>query len=125
MFNNAHFDELCLAMCKINLCFIMKHLALFTPASPVILQKVVSRYREYIDTTSLRVCTGTWNVNGGKHFRSIAFKHQSMNDWLLDAPKILAETKPGRNHNASDELSVWSGHWIDVTNFVCFPFAAC
>lgn len=24
-------------------------------------------------------------MNGGKHFRSIAFKHQSMSDWLLDA----------------------------------------
>ena len=32
-------------------------------------------------------------MNGGKHFRSIAFKHQSMNDWLLDAPKILSESE--------------------------------
>ncbi len=35
----------------------------------------------------LRVCVGTWNVNGGKQFRSIAFRNHTLNDWLLDAPK--------------------------------------
>uniref|UniRef100_A0A8B9CD53 phosphoinositide 5-phosphatase n=1 Tax=Anser brachyrhynchus TaxID=132585 RepID=A0A8B9CD53_9AVES len=35
-----------------------------------------------------RVCVGTWNVNGGKQFRSIAFKNQTLTDWLLDAPNI-------------------------------------
>uniref|UniRef100_A0A2C9JV86 phosphoinositide 5-phosphatase n=1 Tax=Biomphalaria glabrata TaxID=6526 RepID=A0A2C9JV86_BIOGL len=34
-----------------------------------------------------RVCVGTYNVNGGKHYRSIAYKHQSLADWLLDAHK--------------------------------------
>ena len=34
----------------------------------------------------LRVCIGTWNVNGGKHIRSVALKNQSLHDWLLDAP---------------------------------------
>ncbi|WAR02154.1 SYNJ1-like protein, partial [Mya arenaria] len=63
-------------------------------APPAVLYNVVSRYREYVDTENFRVCAGTWNVNGGKHFRSIAFKHQSMNDWLLDAPKMTAKTKP-------------------------------
>ncbi|XP_052229766.1 synaptojanin-1-like [Dreissena polymorpha] len=62
--------------------------------SPTVLYNVISRYREYIDTSSIRVFIGTWNVNGGKHFRSIAFKHQSVNDWLLDAHKILQQTKP-------------------------------
>ena len=31
------------------------------------------------------MCVGTWNVNGGRHLRSIALK-QSLEDWLLDAP---------------------------------------
>ena len=30
------------------------------------------------------MCIGTFNVNGGQHFRSIAYKHQSLDDWLLD-----------------------------------------
>ncbi|XP_053385173.1 synaptojanin-1-like [Mercenaria mercenaria] len=63
-------------------------------ASPIVLHGIVNRYREYVDTSTLRVCIGTWNVNGGKHFRSIAFKHQSMNDWLLDAPKIISQSHP-------------------------------
>ncbi|KAL4225388.1 Synaptojanin-1 [Mactra antiquata] len=63
-------------------------------ASPVVLHSVVNRYQEFVDTSSLRVFIGTWNVNGGKHFRSIAFKHQSINDWLLDNPAILAKSKP-------------------------------
>ncbi|KAL3841607.1 hypothetical protein ACJMK2_019724 [Sinanodonta woodiana] len=63
-------------------------------ASPSILNATVHRYREYTSTSSLRIFVGTWNVNGGKHFRSIAFKHQSITDWLLDAPKIMANTKP-------------------------------
>ena len=39
----------------------------------------------------MRVTVGTWNVNGGKHFRSIAYKHQSMHDWLLDYYKLGVE----------------------------------
>lgn len=35
---------------------------------------------------------GTWNVNGGRHFRSIAHKHQTMHDWLLDFHKSLPES---------------------------------
>uniref|UniRef100_A0A8C1ILD5 Synaptojanin-1 n=1 Tax=Cyprinus carpio TaxID=7962 RepID=A0A8C1ILD5_CYPCA len=38
-------------------------------------------------TRTIRVCVGTWNVNGGKQFRSIAFRNHTLNDWLLDAPK--------------------------------------
>ncbi|WAR02120.1 SYNJ1-like protein, partial [Mya arenaria] len=57
-------------------------------------QEAMDILLEYVDTENVRVCAGTWNVNGGKHFRSIAFKHQSMNDWLLDAPKMTAKTNP-------------------------------
>ncbi len=32
------------------------------------------------------MCIGTWNVNGGKHIRSVAMKNMSLHDWLLDAP---------------------------------------
>ncbi|XP_046576980.1 LOW QUALITY PROTEIN: synaptojanin-1-like, partial [Haliotis rubra] len=55
--------------------------------APSILYSMVQRYKEYTKPTPLRVGVGTWNVNGGKHFRSVAFKHQSVSDWLLDAHK--------------------------------------
>ncbi|XP_064634309.1 synaptojanin-1-like isoform X2 [Lineus longissimus] len=63
-------------------------------ASPMVLRDMVLRHREYTDTTHLRVFAGTWNVNGGKHFRSVAFKHESIEDWLLDLPKITKEKDP-------------------------------
>lgn len=45
-------------------------------------------FYKYSKPKKIRVCVGTWNVNGGKQFRSIAFKNQTLTDWLLDAPKL-------------------------------------
>ena len=39
------------------------------------------------------MCIGTWNVNGGKHIRSIALKNQSTTDWLLDGPSLSGMAK--------------------------------
>ena len=35
--------------------------------------------------------TGTYNINGGKHFRSVVYKNVSLDDWLLDAHKKKEE----------------------------------
>lgn len=56
---------------------------------------MVNGYPEFTDVESLRIFIGTWNVNGGKHFRSIAHKHESISDWLLDAASITKEKNPG------------------------------
>lgn len=55
-------------------------------APPSVLREMCKRYNEYVDTMRLRVCVGTYNVNGGKHFRSVVYKDLSLTDWLLDAP---------------------------------------
>jgi len=52
-------------------------------------------YKEYTYTSPIRISMGTWNVNGGKHFRSIAFKHEHITDWLLDLPKLTMQSAPG------------------------------
>ncbi|XP_053312664.1 synaptojanin-1 isoform X2 [Spea bombifrons] len=57
-------------------------------ASPRVLRSMCENYYRYSKPKKIRVCVGTWNVNGGKQFRSIAFKNQTLTDWLLDAPKI-------------------------------------
>ncbi|XP_053561148.1 synaptojanin-1 [Bombina bombina] len=57
-------------------------------SSPRVLQSMCENYYRYSKPRKIRICVGTWNVNGGKQFRSIAFKHQTLTDWLLDAPKI-------------------------------------
>ncbi|XP_072369521.1 synaptojanin-1 isoform X3 [Scyliorhinus torazame] len=56
-------------------------------ASPRVLHGMCENYHKFTKPKRIRVCVGTWNVNGGKQFRSIAFKNQTLNDWLLDAPK--------------------------------------
>ncbi|XP_070773429.1 synaptojanin-1 [Enoplosus armatus] len=56
-------------------------------ASPRVLLGMCQNYHKYTRPKQIRVCVGTWNVNGGKQFRSIAYRNQTLNDWLLDAPK--------------------------------------
>lgn len=36
----------------------------------------------------IRVGVATYNVNGGKHFRSVVYKDLSLTDWLLDSHKM-------------------------------------
>jgi len=57
---------------------------------------MIQSYADYMRPVNFRVSVGTWNVNGGKHFRSIAFKHEHITDWLLDLPKIIRSTAPGK-----------------------------
>ncbi len=35
---------------------------------------MAKREGEFTEPVGINVCIGTWNVNGGKHFRSVAFK---------------------------------------------------
>ena len=64
-----------------------------------ILQKLVRQYINYTKPLPLRVAIGTYNINGGKHFRSIVYKDVSLSDWLLDAHK--SEKSSGNEPNPS------------------------
>ncbi|XP_068000618.1 synaptojanin-1 isoform X4 [Melanerpes formicivorus] len=57
-------------------------------ASVKVLKNMCENFYKYAKPKKIRVCVGTWNVNGGKQFRSIAFRNQTLTDWLLDAPKL-------------------------------------
>lgn len=52
-----------------------------------LLQSAVKRWQDFITYQPVRVAVGTYNINGGKHFRSIVYKDVSLDDWLLDAHK--------------------------------------
>lgn len=54
-------------------------------APTAVLREMCRRYNEFVKPSQLRVGVGTYNVNGGKHFRSVAFKAVSLADWLLDS----------------------------------------
>lgn len=59
---------------------------LYLPAE--FLDTFLKHKSEYSYTSKITVGIASWNVNGGKHFNSIVFKHQSMTEWLLDCPKL-------------------------------------
>ena len=72
------------------------------PAPVPFKQAMVDRWYHYTVPEKLRVCIGTWNVNGGKHIRSVALrKDQSMHDWLLDAPFIAGAVKEFVSHTCA------------------------
>eukprot|EP00051_Salpingoeca_urceolata_P018935 m.270120 g.270120 ORF g.270120 m.270120 type:complete len:1335 (-) comp19310_c1_seq6:32-4036(-) len=54
-------------------------------------EKMAEREAEYTTKRKLNICVGTWNVNGGKHFRSIAYKNVSMGDWLISPTKPFGD----------------------------------
>lgn len=51
----------------------------------------------------IRIAVGTYNVNGGKHFRSVVYKDVSLSDWLLDSQTLNADLVDVNNDN--DDLS--------------------
>ena len=81
-------------------------------------QAMLDRWGEYTIPEKLRVCIGTWNVNGGKHIRSIALRNQSMHDWLLDAPSIAGIV---REHVRKQVIVInWGSAFHTIMNHV-FP----
>lgn len=57
-------------------------------APPYILREMCNRFNEYCTPRVIKLSIGTFNVNGGKHFRSVAYKDLHLSDWLLDCQKI-------------------------------------
>jgi len=55
-------------------------------------QAVSSQAQQFTYDQPLRVAVGTYNINGGKHFRSVVYKNVSLDDWLLDSYKEDKET---------------------------------
>ena len=44
------------------------------PAPPALQKSVCERWTQYCSHQPLRVAVGNYNINGGKHFRSVAYK---------------------------------------------------
>ncbi|KAK3880880.1 hypothetical protein Pcinc_014656 [Petrolisthes cinctipes] len=84
---------------------------LYAPIS--VLRQLCQRSPEYTSPIPLRVAVGTYNVNGGKHFRSLAYKHLSLDDWLLDSKKnavqsSLVDTTPEDEDKATRAPDVFA-----------------
>lgn len=49
---------------------------------------MTERQREFTNFKRIQIAVGTWNVNGGKQFRSNLLGTAELTDWLLDAPQL-------------------------------------
>ena len=66
----------------------------FSLSAPVPLcQSVIKRLDDFSSDETLRVAVGTYNINGGKHFRSVVYKNVSLDDWLIDPHKQNNESR--------------------------------
>ncbi|VEL08232.1 unnamed protein product [Protopolystoma xenopodis] len=64
---------------------------------PALLMEILNRYPQFTRKESLRIFIGTWNLNGGKYFRSVTHKNESVTDWLLDLPDSVSHNWGYRN----------------------------
>ncbi|XP_036911425.1 synaptojanin-2 isoform X8 [Sturnira hondurensis] len=62
--------------------------------TPRILRAMLERQSEFTNFKQIRIAMGTWNVNGGKQFRSNLLGTAELADWLLDAPKLSGAAEP-------------------------------
>ncbi|KAM9316149.1 synaptojanin-2 [Gastrophryne carolinensis] len=56
--------------------------------NPSVLKAMSERQFEFTNYKKTHVAVGTWNVNGGKQFRSNILSTSELTDWLLDSPKL-------------------------------------
>lgn len=49
---------------------------------------MTERQSEFTNFKRIRIAMGTWNVNGGKQFRSNLLGTAELTDWLLDSPQL-------------------------------------
>ena len=73
--------------------------------TPKILRAMSERQSEFTNFKPVRVAVGTWNVNGGKQFRSNLLGTAELADWLLDAPSLCRVAGPPGECG-------WSGRWV-------------
>ncbi|NXW89800.1 SYNJ2 protein, partial [Alopecoenas beccarii] len=81
---------------------LMDHTALLV--TPGILKAMSERQFEFTSFKRVRVATGTWNVNGGKQFRSNILGTSELTDWLLDSPKLSGVSEFQDDENCTPDI---------------------
>uniref|UniRef100_A0A1B6C9Y5 phosphoinositide 5-phosphatase n=1 Tax=Clastoptera arizonana TaxID=38151 RepID=A0A1B6C9Y5_9HEMI len=73
-----------------------------------VLREMCKRSGEYVFPLCLKVAVGTYNVNGGKHFRSVVYKDLSLSDWLLDFISISANSLVDTNSHSDTPIDIYA-----------------
>ncbi|XP_028034251.1 synaptojanin-1 [Bombyx mandarina] len=82
--------------------------------STAILREMCRRTNEFTQPSTLRITIGTYNVNGGKHFRSLAYKDVSLSDWLLDCPNSSLVNTVNLKDHPSDIFAIGFEEIVDL-----------
>ncbi|XP_038214711.1 synaptojanin-1 [Zerene cesonia] len=82
--------------------------------STPVLREMCRRANEFTQPSSIRITIGTYNVNGGKHFRSLAYKDVSLADWLLDCPNSSLVNTVNLKDHPSDIFAIGFQEIVDL-----------
>uniref|UniRef100_A0A4X1VTY8 phosphoinositide 5-phosphatase n=1 Tax=Sus scrofa TaxID=9823 RepID=A0A4X1VTY8_PIG len=88
---------------------------LFLLLTPRILRAMSERQSEFTNFRPVRVAVGTWNVNGGKQFRSNLLGTAELADWLLDAPALSGVTGPQDDSSPADIFAVGFEEMVELS----------
>ncbi|CAH2244759.1 synaptojanin-1 [Pararge aegeria] len=82
--------------------------------STAVLREMCRRAGEFTQPSNIRITIGTYNVNGGKHFRSLAYKDVSLADWLLDCPNSSLVNTVNLKDHPSDIFAIGFQEIVDL-----------
>ncbi|XP_053150035.1 synaptojanin-2 isoform X2 [Hemicordylus capensis] len=82
--------------------------------TPSILKAMSARQFEFTNFKRICVAMGTWNVNGGKQFKSNILGTSELTDWLLDSPKLSGVSEFQDDHCPADIFAVGFEEMVEL-----------
>ncbi|XP_030665758.1 synaptojanin-2 isoform X2 [Nomascus leucogenys] len=83
--------------------------------TPRILKAMTERQSEFTNFKRIRIAMGTWNVNGGKQFRSNLLRTAELTDWLLDSPQLSGATESQDDSSPADIFAVGFEEMVELS----------
>ncbi|XP_057383765.1 synaptojanin-2 isoform X3 [Balaenoptera acutorostrata] len=83
--------------------------------TPRILRAMSERQAEFTNFKPVRVAVGTWNVNGGKQFRSNLLGTAELAGWLLDAPMFSGVSGSQDDSSPADIFAVGFEEMVELS----------
>ncbi|XP_019604918.2 synaptojanin-2 isoform X5 [Rhinolophus sinicus] len=83
--------------------------------TPRILKAMSERQAEFTSFKRIQIAMGTWNVNGGKQFRSNLLGTAELADWLLDSPRLSGVDEPQDDSSPADIFAVGFEEMVELS----------
>uniref|UniRef100_A0A8C6H7K3 phosphoinositide 5-phosphatase n=1 Tax=Mus spicilegus TaxID=10103 RepID=A0A8C6H7K3_MUSSI len=84
-------------------------------ATPRILKAMTERQSEFTNFKRIQIAVGTWNVNGGKQFRSNLLGTAELTDWLLDAPQLSGAVDSQDDGSPADVFAIGFEEMVELS----------